>query len=699
MWHRGQPQSKDFMKKFAILAIASFLGACGGGGDGGGNSTVTPANPGTSPMPGGNNDPCLTLSPSALSLTATQGSATTAAVQATSTCNFPGIVNAAIIDSKGVFDPNAGISAASSSSYTAQLRTAQTLQAGVYDGTLEIRLCKDDPKVCAQPHQGSPWRLPYHLQVDPPVVNPSISWTVPNTQIMLANGSATMASLMAQTPVSLSGIAPVAWRASVAGAPWLKLVHGNGITNASSLQVAVDPAEFAKLDNFADHTALVTITADQPDVPPTTTAITLRKALPELTYAGPYTMLPGQSALLRLRGHGLSTLGDPAKSLQISGVNVSNVQVINDSEITVLASAGSAGAARFSIPNAMGIDTGGATVKIVSPTQFGYQAFATDGEKGTLRYDVERQSLLLVNRAQQKVLRYAFIAGRWATASVAIKGVDDASLSPDGQSLVVTSTSGLLSLLDPATLALQASYQSTAYLASQYYVTSRLAITNDGRAWFPQGHWLNTLAYFDLRKRQFGRNGDDYYDGPWFSLSGDGERLVMIRSASPWPTGPVQYMDASDGAIHHNPDTNLSMFHTSSQSRDGDRIIFDDLEVRDRQFKKLGRFAVNDVAYAGLSPGSVISPDGTRAYVMYLGPLTDPDMKPRIFVFDTSKAVEGVFPVVGSFSVSDTPTSCMRSESYCDPRMSTAISPDSKTLFFAGNKNVLVIPVPGSLAH
>ena len=684
------------MKKFAVLIVASLLGACGGGG-GGGNSTVPPGNPGTAP--GGNNDPCLSFSPNPLSLEAKQGSATTAAVQATATCNFPGIVNAAIIDNKGVFDPNTGLSAASSYSYTAQLRTAQTLQAGVYEGALEIRLCKDDPKVCAQPHQGSPWRLPYRIQVAPPAVTPSTSWTIPDTQVIVANGNSTMASLTAQTPVGLSGIAPVTWRASVAGAPWLKLVNGNGVTNASSLQVAVDSAEFAKLDNFADHKALVTITADQPDVPPTTTAITLRKALPELTYVGPYTILPGESTQLRLRGHGLSTLGNPAKSLQVSGVNISNVQVINDSEVTVLASAGSAGAARFSIPNAMGIDTGGATVKIVFPTKLAYQAFATDGEKGTVRYDVERQSLLLVNRAQQKVLRYAFIAGRWGTGSVAIKDADDAALSPDGQSLVVTSTSGLLSLLDPATLALQASYQSAAYLASPYYITSRLAITNDGRAWFPQGHGSTILAYFDLRTRQFGRHGDAYNDGPWFSLSGDGERLVMIQSASPFPTGPVQYMDASDGVIRKNPDANLSMFHSSSQSRDGDRIIFDDREVRDRQFNKLGRFAVDDVGYAGLSHGSVISPDGLRAYVMYLGPLTDPDMKPRIYVFDTSKAVAGVFPVVGFFNVADTPTSCMRSESYCDPRMSTAISPDAKTLFFAGNKNVLVIPVPVALAH
>ena len=693
MWQRSH-LLKAFMKKFAILVVASFLTACGGGG----NSTVPAGNPGTSPTPpGGSNDPCLTLAPNPLSLKATQGTATTAVVQATATCNFPGIVNAAVIDNKGVFDPNIGMSAASSSSYTAQLQTAQTLPAGVYEGTLEIRLCKDDPKVCAQPHQGSPWRLPYRLQVDLPVVKPSTSWTVPATQIIVANGNSTMASLAAQTPVGLSGIAPVAWHASIAGAPWLKLVNGDGITNSSSLQVAVDSAEFAKLDNFADHTAVVTILASQPDVPPATMAITLKKAIPELSYVGPYTMLPGQSALLRLRGHGLSTLGDPAKSLQVSGVNVSNVQVINDSEITLLASAGSAGAARFSIPNAIGVDTGYATLKIVSPTNYGYQALPTDGSIGTLRFDVERQALLLVNREKEKVLRYAFNGGPWTASSVAISGADDAALSPDGQSLVVTSASGLLSLLDPATLAPQSSYQSRAYSARPF-VSSRLAITNDGRAWFPQGSWKNILAYFDLRKRQFGQQGDAYYDGPWFSLSGDGERLLMIQSASTWPTGPVQYMDASDSVIHDNPDLNLSLFFTSSQSRDGGRIILDDLEVRDRQFNKLGRFAVDSAAYATSTRGSVISPDGARAYVMYLGPMTDPDMKPRIYVFDTSKAVDGVFPVVGFFNVADTPTNCTPFVQ-CDRLMSTAISPDAKTLFFAGNKNVLVVPVPGALQH
>jgi hypothetical protein len=129
-------------------------------------------------------------------------------------------------------------------------------------------------------------------------------------------------------------------------------------------------------------------------------------------------------------------------------------------------------------------------------------------------------------------------------------------------------------------------------------------------------------------------------------------------------------------------------------------MIFDDIRVRDSSFKTLGRFAVSDgSAYVdGYSYGSVISPDGSRSYVMYLGPMRDPSMKPRVYVFDTSAAVNDVFPILGYFDVADSPTSCMQGD-YCDPRISTVISPDGKTLFFAGNTNLLVIPVPAVLQH
>ncbi|MQA18821.1 YncE family protein [Rugamonas rivuli] len=685
------------MKKIVACIFAALLSACGGGGSSTSpGATPVPTPPPTPNTPATADDRCLTLSPNPLSLALTQGSPAAVQVQATANCNFPDIINVAVVDKNGAFSANISLTAASQYSYTARLQTLPSLAAGSYDGMLEIHLCKDDPKICSRPHSGSPWHLPYHIQVKQAAA--PIIWSIQEPPAIVANSNSTQASLTTQTAVGLSGAGPAQWYATTT-APWLKLVRSAGITNSSSLQFAVDPIEFAKLPNFADHKAIVTISANATDAPSTTTTVTLKKNIAELNYAGPYTMQPGQSAQIRLRGRGLASLNDLGQALQVNGISISNPRLISDTEITVQASsAGIAGTARFAIANAMGLDTDSAILKIVAPTSYGYQAFASEGYKGTLRFDVERQALLLVNRGDQKVLRYAYTGGSWLQSNINIAGADDAALSPDGKSLLVTSTSGLLSLLDPATLALQASYQGGPY-AIGTYVSPRLAMLNDGRALFPQGNQWNIMATFDVRTRQFGHLGGSYYSGPWFSLSGDGERLVMSQSASVSPMPPMQYFDAANSVIRDVPDPDLYFFSTSSQNRDGSRIILDDRELRDNTFKLLGKFAPPSGPYAlSYAYGSALASDSMRSYVMYLGPSTDPTLKPRIYVFDTSKAVSGVFPVLGYFEVPDSPTSCLP-DAYCDPRMSTVVSPDGKTLFFAGNKNVLVIPVPSVLQH
>jgi hypothetical protein len=682
------------MKKTLICIFALLLNACGGGGGSSTAGSPLPASPTSPPAPAVSNDPCLTLSPSPLNLTLVQGTATPVRIDAKAHCDFPGVINVAVIDNKGVFAPKINVTALTAYDYVAQLQTSATLPTGSYDGILEVRLCKDDPTVCSQQHKGSPWQLPYHVQVNQPV-----SWSVQNPPALVADGNAATGTLTTKTAINLSGTASVQWHASVAdNAPWLKLANASGTTNASSLQVTVDPAEFAKLPNFADYTAVVTISTDFSDIPPTTIAITLKKAIAAVSDIGPYTLLPLESATVHLRGHGFSALKDLSR-LQISGINVSNVQIVSDSEITMTASAGMTGAANFSVSNSMGVDTGSATLKIIAPASYGYHAFATAGYKGTLRFDAERKALLLVNREQLSVLRYAYAGNGWASSSAAVAGADDAALSADGKSLVVTSTSGRLSLLDPVTLTLQSSYQGGTYKFGAY-VSSRLAVTNDGRAWFPQGDQWNSLAYFDLHTHQFGQQGTSYYGGPWFSLSGDGERLVFTQSAAVSPPPPVQYMDGADGIIRNTPDENFSFFYTASQNRDGSRMVFDDYLVRDKAFAVLGKLVAPAEPYASFySYGSVISPDGARTYVMYIDLQANATLKPRIYVFDTSRSAGGnAFPVLGYFDVPDSPTSCATGD-YCDPRMSTAITPDGTTLFFAGNKMVLVVPVPSTLSH
>ena len=73
----------------------------------------------------------------------------------------------------GVFDTaNLGkvsITSTSSRAFTAELTTSESLSQGEYSGSVEVRLCYDDPSICRQPVSGSPWLLPTMVSVKSPV--------------------------------------------------------------------------------------------------------------------------------------------------------------------------------------------------------------------------------------------------------------------------------------------------------------------------------------------------------------------------------------------------------------------------------------------------------------------------------------------------------------------------------------------------
>lgn len=138
-----------------VCTLAVLLASCGGGGGGGGSSG------------GGSDNNWLSFSPAAVDLTVYEDEpAQTFRVTATSSKTISGVFNVAIIDNSGILDAAAtSVQANSEYSYTASLKLLNSLPAGTRTGNLEIRLCRDDPRTCANPIEGSPWQLPYTLTV------------------------------------------------------------------------------------------------------------------------------------------------------------------------------------------------------------------------------------------------------------------------------------------------------------------------------------------------------------------------------------------------------------------------------------------------------------------------------------------------------------------------------------------------------
>jgi hypothetical protein len=84
---------------------------------------------------------------------------------ATSTRTFSEAPNVAILLDGAVFDGNVSLYPVTELEYVAHLTLLPALPVGVQEGTIEVRLCHDDPVECAQPFDGSPWHVPYEIDV------------------------------------------------------------------------------------------------------------------------------------------------------------------------------------------------------------------------------------------------------------------------------------------------------------------------------------------------------------------------------------------------------------------------------------------------------------------------------------------------------------------------------------------------------
>jgi len=158
------------MRLIYASILVSMLAACGGGGggggggsssgsDGGAGSAPQPAAPVPTPQAG------LVFDPATVNVTVTEGEDPKIEVNVRAEKTFEGVVNVAIVDSQGIFAAAPEVRAWSPTYYTAYLRLARGLKPGVYSGALTVKLCKDAAAVCAAPHAGSPWSLPFRIEV------------------------------------------------------------------------------------------------------------------------------------------------------------------------------------------------------------------------------------------------------------------------------------------------------------------------------------------------------------------------------------------------------------------------------------------------------------------------------------------------------------------------------------------------------
>jgi hypothetical protein len=173
-------------------ALALGLAACGGGGGGGGGGGAALPGSGAGPLgtgvdaangtgqtgASGQAGSWLTFSPSPMELDVFLDTPTAFSITATSSKAIPGVFNIGIIDKQGVITTDVRISRFSQLGYLASMSTNRNLAIGLHTGSFEVRLCQDNPLVCAQPLDGSPWQVPYRINVIDPATQGFQRWEV-----------------------------------------------------------------------------------------------------------------------------------------------------------------------------------------------------------------------------------------------------------------------------------------------------------------------------------------------------------------------------------------------------------------------------------------------------------------------------------------------------------------------------------------
>lgn len=556
--------------------------------------------------------------------------------------------------------------------------SAAALSAGTYQAELQL---KSDQLT-------APVTVPVTLTVG------AASWKVNGITSLKVRSDTRAASLAGELDIDLPNLPAQAYTARTSSG-WLKLARASGATGGAPLRFSVDSAALLALENFRTHSAELTISAVDGRIAPLTLSVTLDKALPELHYVSPHTRLPAEGGVYTLRGRGLNGIVDLGTALAVEGAAPLKLTRVSDTELKVQLAGAASGDVAFSLANSLGAATGKPALRVLAQPAFDTAVVDTAGSKNGLVFDAERQVLYSVNRTLSSVMRFARAGSGWSVSSAPLPGVDAVALAPDGKSLVATASAGIV-LLDPVTLERQASYPA-AIGADSMNSLPRLAITNDGRAYFQGGVW-GGLNYFDLVTRQFGAAGGDqrfdFYYGPWFSASGDGSRLNIVQSGSISPTPSMLYLDSSDHVPKINP-AGLRFWYEAAQSLRGERFVEGTYKVWDRDFHLVGNLVLPDTGYFGRTP--LLSPDGARTYVLAYpeAGLQGMDVKPRVYVFDSSTRMvtETDLPLLGQFDLPDYPT-CRVSAYECDTRALGAISPDGATLFFIGDKKLVVAPVP-----
>lgn len=542
------------------------------------------------------------------------------------------------------------------------------------------------------------------LQGDSGVVTISVSFTVgngtmaPSARNIEFNGTSISANTVGSFPVSFVGSQSPAWSAT-SDRPWLVLDATSG-TGTGTIPYRIASTQLGGIANWSSDTATVTIKSS--GLTDVSFPVTLTKKLPEVNAVWFTPLTVGRTGTVKASGRGFSQL--PPNSLQVVGVSGVTSTVLSDREALVsLPALATAGSYEMKLPNAAGLPSLSArfTVAPSQPT-LNYATVGNAGNKRSMVFDASRTALFAVNTTRNTVTRYQLTGGSWQVSEAPVAEIGNIGLSPDKQTLYVTSGRDKLHAMDPTTLQTRSTHTLPDDLVggvnlriSTNQTVTPLAITNDMRMWFGYAEQFNRVAYFDLIDSTFhfysGVGLPDTYSnlyGLQLTSTPDGSSALFIQFGD---SSPSYIYSASTGVLTSPKDLPRGLYDMQFSDDNTKLLSNRGVLYETSGFTKLGSVTATSPAVVtnlgiGKTVLSALSPDGTRIYLMSTENEVSKLVK-RVEVFDTAGFVK-----VADIPLTDQAGSCGGSVYVSDCGI-LSIHPDGKTLFWAGDERLVVIPV------
>jgi len=484
--------------------------------------------------------------------------------------------------------------------------------------------------------------------------------------------------------VSASPAEPVSWTAA-ATVPWVSVSPSSGAAGTTvSIDLVASALQSLATGPYAGEIVFSYSSAGAPG----TVRLPLRLAyvVPSVQFVAPHVALTGSVDPVVVRGSGFT--GAIADRVLFDGTPATAIRVVSDTELRATPPVLAAGAHAVTVGNGAGAHLTRASLSVVDPVTPAYAALPSPGPVSKIVYDAERTAIVVANKGGV-IERYKFdpaAAVPW-TASTGILpgGLQDFALAPDGSEITALSPSTVFSV-DPITLA--ASPSAAPFSVND--AANRIEYANDGRATILTqfGGTNSTRSYlYDLRAGSASANLVSFTAG-MMGAAGDGSRIV-IGSQQLSPADTVFVFEASTDqylpTVLAAPDLNGRDVRAVAIDRTGARIAIDsfgDVEIFDADFNTIGFLPPTSAAF-------VLTADGKRAVTF--DAVIPPDGGPpatKVRTFDLTASVAdtgGTFPEIGTGIVPpDNPGA----------GVVLAISPDGGTLFLAGDRAVLVVPLP-----